>query len=345
MGSNGVFYDREVVNRDDLAQIDSLADTFYGVHGNESAEIFGEINKEDPYVFKDYGVTSAKRAKVLASTLSVIPFVNKIEVDAQEGKDNVESDIRRIYERLKLIDNKRKVKDIDVSFSNIYLNRIIASSNPDVSRVGYMIDSDEADQYVSTLREKQKKDQTRIISSHLDSVKKIDKDVLGDGSHNRGGYDADPFNVFPPEDDRLRDMAENWLNVYQVSKDCDRAEAEEALGKTLDYYSKEENGGNASSMYEHLEADACVRFGEMLRTVSYGDYQRIMNDPDMADFNADFQSKFSDYANDVRDERLLSDLDTKRKLKNASQRYSVAQNAVAYAESVGGSGYDLDVNR
>lgn len=345
MESSITFYDREVVNRKDLTQIHSLADTFYEVHGNESAEIFNEVNKEDPYVFQDYGVVSTKRAKVLASVLSVIPFVKKVEADAEQGKESVESDIRRIYDRLKLIDSKRNVRDVDISFSNIYLNKIMASSNADVSRIGYIIDGEEADQYVTSLREVQQERQTKSLSSHFDHVKRIDKDVLGDGSHGRGGYDADPFNFFPPEDDRLRDVAEKWIDVYQVSKGCDRAEAEKALGESLEYYSEEDKSNNASSLYEHLETDASVRFGEMMRSASYSDYQRIMSDPDMVDFNADFQTKFPDYAKSIQNERLLSDLDTKRKLKNASQRYSIAKNAVEYAASTGGGGYDLGVDR
>ena len=100
MESKTVFYDREVVNRNDLTQIHSLAETFYGVHGNESAEIFNEVNKEDPYVFKDYGVVSLKRAQILASALSVIPFVKKVEADADAGKESVESDAYRIYNKL-----------------------------------------------------------------------------------------------------------------------------------------------------------------------------------------------------------------------------------------------------
>lgn len=345
MESNMVFYDREVVNRKDLIQIHSLADTFYDVHGNESAEIFNEINKEDPYVFQDYGVVSTKRAKVLASALSVIPFVKKMESDAEAGKDSVESDVRRIYDRLKLIDSKRNVRDADISFSNIYLNKIMASSNEDISRMGYIIESEEADQYVTSLREVQQERQTTSLSNHFDHVKKIDKDVLGDGSHGRGGYDADPFNFFPPEDDRLRDAAEKWMDVYQISKGCDRAEAEKALGESLEYYSNEDKSNDASSMYDHLETDASVRFGEMMRTASYSEYQRIMSDPDMIDFNADFQTKFPDYAKSIQNERLLSDLDTKRKLKNASQRYSIAKNAVEYASSMNDGGYDLGVDR
>lgn len=345
MESSVTFYDREVVNRKDLTQIHSLADTFYEVHGNESAEIFNEVNKEDPYVFQDYGVVSTKRAKVLASVLSVIPFVKKVEADAEQGKESVESDIRRIYDRLKLIDRKRNVRDVDISFSNIYLNKIMASSNVDVSRIGYIIDGEEADQYVTSLREVQQERQTKSLSSHFDYVKRIDKDVLGDGSHGKGGYDADPFNFFPPEDDRLRDAAEKWMDVYQVSKGCDRAEAEKALGESLEYYSEEDKSNNASSLYEHLETDASVRFGEMMRSASYSEYQRIMSDSDMIDFNADFQTKFPDYAKSIQNERLLSDLDTKRKLKNASQRYSIAKNAVEYAASTGGGGYDLGVDR
>jgi hypothetical protein len=142
----------------------------------------------------------------------------------------------------------------------------------------------------------------------------------------------------------MRDAAENWLNVYQVSKGCDRAEAEKALGESLEYYSKEDNSKDASSLCEHLETDASIRFGEMVKNASYGDYQRIMSDPDMMDFNAEFQANFPDYAKSIHDERLLSDLDTKRKLKNAARRYGIAQNAVAAAEDEN-AGYDLGIDR
>lgn len=343
MSEDRIFYDREVVPVSDMNQIHTLAGFIYDEHGRQSTEVLGDVERENVDIFESYGVTSPKRRNVLAVDLSVAPLVNYVEEGAVK-KDNaaVMNDIRVMYDRLKGLDEKRGVHDVDLRLSDAFRDKLVASDNEVVSDAGFDLMVEDNETYINDLKAKQAKRRIFETEMHRNHIKKVDHDVMGQGS-GKGGYDMDLFDFFP-DNDRVKDAAENWMAVYQATNKCDRKTAKKALDATAEYYKEEDGKADASSICDHLENDAAIRYGDMVQNASYSEFRQILNNPDLAECTNRFCSRFPDSAKDIYDKRSLADRVQEMRLKKATAVYQRAQEAVGYSTDIhgGGRGMDLD---
>lgn len=342
MAEDRIFYDREVVSVSDKNQIETLAGFIYDEHGKQSTEVLGDLESENADIFEAYSVTSPKRRNILAVDLSVAPLVEYVEDGAKKKDDTaIMNDIRVVYGRLKKLDEKRNVQDVDLMMSSAFRDKLVASDNEAVSDAGFDLVMEDNEMYITELKAKQAERRLSETETHRKHIGKIDRDILGQGS-GKGGYDMSLYEFFP-DDDRVKDAAENWLTVYQVTNKCDRKTAEKALDASAEYYKAEDGKADAASMCEHLENDAAIRYSDMVQNASYSEFRSIINDPDLADCNDRFCSKFPDRAKDVYNKRSLADRVQEMRLKKLTNVYRSAQDAIAAVDiNNGGRGLDLD---
>ena len=343
MSEDRIFYDREVVPASDMNQIHALAGFIYDEHGRQSTEVLGDVERGNEDIFESYGITSPKRRNVLAADLSVAPLVAYIEegVGKKDG-ETLSSDAKVMYARLKDLDDKRGIHDVDLRLSDVFRDKLVMSDNDAVSDAGFDLMIEENENYIADLKAQQAKRKLSETEAHRKHVQKIDRDVMGQGS-GKGGYGISLYEFFP-EDDRVQDAANNWLTVYQATNKCDRKTAEKALSATAEYYKEEDGKVDASSMCEHLENDAAVRYSDMVQAASYSEFRRMMNDPDLSECADRFCSRFPDKAKEVYDKRSLADRIDEARLKKATTVYRAAQEAVAATADMNSGGHGLDLD-